>query len=96
VKPAASGKAARSTTRKLEAARSRIFAHMQYPRLIDAPSVSLQRQLQCIRREIKLRRGVYITHVATRRMSARKAPEGLACMEAVAQTSVDLIEGRQS
>jgi hypothetical protein len=64
--------------------------------LLDAPSVSLQRQLEAIRREIKLRRQVYPTRIATRRMSARKAAEEIAVMQAIEQTLLDLIAGRRS
>jgi hypothetical protein len=64
------------------------------PLLIDAPSVSLRRQLEAIRREIKLRKQVYPQRIATRRMSARKAAEEIACMQAIEATLLDLIAGR--
>jgi hypothetical protein len=64
--------------------------------LIDAPSVSLQRQLQCVRREIKIRRQVYLGRVATRRMSAKKAAEEIVAMQAIEETLVALIERRSS
>jgi hypothetical protein len=64
--------------------------------LLDAPSVSLQRQLEAIRREIKLRRQVYPQRIATRRMSARKAAEEIAVMQAIEATLLDLIAGRRS
>jgi hypothetical protein len=65
-------------------------------RLLDAPSVSLQRQLEAIRREIKLRRQVYPQRIATRRMSAKKAADEIAVMQAIEQTLLDLIAGRRS
>jgi hypothetical protein len=65
-------------------------------RLIDAKSVSLERQLACIQREIRIRKQVYVTRVATRRMTARKAAAEIACMEAVAATLRDLLEEQRS
>jgi hypothetical protein len=64
-------------------------------RLIDAPSVSLERQLAAVRREIRIHRQVYPIRVATGCMSARRAAYEIAAMEAVATTLVDLIEGRR-
>jgi hypothetical protein len=58
-----------------------------------APSVSLERQLEAVRREIKLRGRVYVTRVATRRMSAKRAAEEIAVMQAVEQTLVTWIKG---
>lgn len=63
--------------------------------LLDAPSVSLERQLEAVRREIRIRKRVYVTRIATRRMSAKRAAEEIACMEAVAETLVALLEGRR-
>jgi hypothetical protein len=63
--------------------------------LLDAPSVSLQRQLEAIRREIKLRRQVYPQRIATRRMSAKKATEEIAVMQAIEATLFDRIAGRR-
>jgi hypothetical protein len=57
--------------------------------------VCLQRQLECVRREIRIRRQIYPTRIATSRMSAGKARYELAAMEAVAETLVALIEGRR-
>lgn len=54
---------------------------MSAPRMI-----SLQRQLECVRREIALRKRVYPRWVANERMSEAKAAEEIATMEAVAQT----------
>lgn len=48
--------------------------------------ISLQRQLECVRREIALRKRVYPRWVANERMSEAKAAEEIATMEAVAQT----------
>jgi hypothetical protein len=62
--------------------------------LLDQSSLSLERQLDAVRREIKLGKQTYPTRIATRRMSARKATEEIACMEAVAEILVELIEGR--
>lgn len=70
-------------------------APTQDHRLIDAPLVCLQRQLECVRREIRIRRQIYPTRIATSRMSAGKARYELAAMEAVAETLVALIEGRR-
>jgi hypothetical protein len=57
----------------------------------DAPSVSLERQLECVRREIRLRRQVYPNRVFQKRMSQRKADEELAVMQAVEATLAKLM-----
>jgi hypothetical protein len=56
--------------------------------------VSLKRQIQAVEREIRLRKQLYPQRVAVRRMSAKKAAEELAAMEAVAATLRDLIGAR--
>jgi hypothetical protein len=45
--------------------------------------ITLDRQIECVRREIKLRRKIYPNRVLTGRMTAGKAHEELTAMEAV-------------
>jgi translation initiation factor 2B subunit (eIF-2B alpha/beta/delta family) len=60
--------------------------------LLDAPSVSLKRQLEAVQREIRMRRRKYPAMVACRRITAKKAQDEIAAMEAVEQTLISLIE----
>jgi hypothetical protein len=53
-----------------------------------ARSVSLERQIECVRREIRIRQQTYPTKVARRRMSQHHADEELACMKAVMATLI--------
>jgi hypothetical protein len=57
-----------------------------------AVSVSLERQIEAVRREIKLRRQVYPNRVFQKRMSQLKADEEIAVMQAVEATLMRLME----
>jgi hypothetical protein len=57
--------------------------------------ISLQRQLQAVRREIRLRQQAYPRLIAVHRMSPKRANEELAAMRAVEQTLLELIEGQE-
>jgi hypothetical protein len=66
----------------------------QLARLLDDESVSLERQLEAIEREIKIRQRTYPGRILTGRMSARFANEELAAMRAVATTLRALVAER--
>ena len=57
-------------------------------------SVSLEQQLEAIRREIRRRRQVYPTRIFQKRISQRKADAEIAAMQAVEATLVKLMNGR--
>lgn len=48
--------------------------------------VSLARQIEAVRRELRLRQAVYPRRIGERRMTVDKADEELAAMEAVLET----------
>lgn len=48
--------------------------------------VSIERQLECVDRELAFRRRVYERRIADGKMTLRQADEEIACMEAVRQT----------
>jgi hypothetical protein len=53
----------------------------------DLPTqVSIERQIECVQRELGFRRRVYSRRVAEERMSLVQADEEIACMEAVLAT----------
>lgn len=53
----------------------------------DAPEqVSIERQIKCVQRELKLRRRVYPNRIETGRMSPAYAMEEIAVMRAVLAT----------
>lgn len=49
-------------------------------------SVSIERQIQCVKREIAMRKNVYPNWVSAGRMKDRKAKEEIEAMEAVLET----------
>lgn len=53
--------------------------------------VSLEDQLRCVCREIKMREGVYPKRVASGRMTQKKSDEELNAMRAVRDTIMELI-----
>ena len=55
---------------------------------------SLERQIECVDREVKLRRRSYPGRVETHRMTKAKAAEEIAVMEAVGETLRRLLPGR--
>jgi hypothetical protein len=58
--------------------------------------IRLEQQLASVRREIKIRRQVYPTRIATHRMSQRKADHELAAMQAIEQTLLYLLDQEQA
>lgn len=52
---------------------------------------TLQEQIRCVERELALRKRVYPRFVLTGKMSAPKADQELACMEAVLRTMRSLV-----
>lgn len=52
--------------------------------------VSLDRQIECVERELAFRRRVYTRRVAAEQMLQRQADEEIACMEAVRETLLGL------
>jgi len=55
-----------------------------------AERVTLETQLACIRREIRMRENVYPRWIETGKMTANKANAELAAMRAVLETLVEL------
>ena len=55
-------------------------------------SISLDRQIQCVRREIGMRENVYPHWVAKRKMTQGKADDELAAMKAVLETLMCLCD----
>jgi hypothetical protein len=66
------------------------FAAQDLP--LDLPAhVSLRRQLRAAERELALRKRVYPTRIACRRMSRAKAADELAAMAAIVDTLAGLL-----
>lgn len=56
-------------------------------------SVSIDRQINCAKRELSMRLGVYPRWVANGRMSQEKADDEIAAMEAIIET-LEEVEAR--
>lgn len=52
-------------------------------------TVSIERQIECVERELRMRRDVYARRVADGRMKQRKADDEIEAMEAVLVTLRD-------
>lgn len=63
----------------------------------DLPTqVSIERQLECVERELKFRKRVYARRVLQGLMTQAQADEEIACMEAVRATLIKVKEGKSA
>lgn len=58
--------------------------------------VSLERQVECVKREIRQRMHVYANRVKAGKMTIAKSHEEIACMEAVLRTLMTLKENHDA
>jgi hypothetical protein len=59
------------------------------------PGITLERQIRCAQRELRLRRQVYPQLVQDQRLPQKTADQEIACMAAIVETLKALAEGRQ-